>query len=35
MQWLAWNKLTRPKSHGGTGFLDLGIFNQVMLARQA
>jgi hypothetical protein len=35
MHWLAWDKLARPKSHGGVGFCDLRVFNQSLLTRQA
>jgi hypothetical protein len=35
MHWLAWDKLVRPKSHGGVDFRDLRVFNQALLARQA
>jgi hypothetical protein len=35
MHWLAWDKLVRPKSHGGVGFCDLRVFNQALLACQA
>jgi hypothetical protein len=27
MHWLSWNKLTRPKCHGGVGFRDLRVFS--------
>jgi hypothetical protein len=35
IHWLAWDKLVRPKSHGGVGFCDFQFFNQALLARQA
>jgi hypothetical protein len=35
IHWLAWDKLVRPKSHGGVGFCDFRFFNQALLARQA
>jgi hypothetical protein len=34
VHWLAWDKLTKLKLRGGTGFKDLELFNQALLARQ-
>ena len=35
IQWLAWDKLLKPKGKGGMGFWDLRLFNQAILATQA
>ncbi|KAK6131123.1 hypothetical protein DH2020_035122 [Rehmannia glutinosa] len=34
ISWVAWDKLALPKSDGGLGFQDLGLFNEALLTKQ-
>jgi hypothetical protein len=34
IRWLAWDKLAKPKAHGGLGYRDFHVFNMSLIAKQ-
>jgi hypothetical protein len=35
IQWLAWDRLSKPKAEGGMGYRDFHVFNVSLIAKQA